>query len=63
MIRVGYHELVGEIIRLEGDMATIQVDRGLWFWDQGMIFNNRCMRRRQELQLVTLSSELANPSQ
>ena len=25
MIRVGYHELVGEIIRLEGDMATIQV--------------------------------------
>ena len=25
IIRVGYHELVGEIIRLEGDMATIQV--------------------------------------
>ena len=26
IIRVGYHELVGEIIRLEGDMATIQVN-------------------------------------
>ena len=24
-VRVGYSELVGEIIRLEGDMATIQV--------------------------------------
>lgn len=26
LVRVGYHELVGEIIRLEGDMATIQVN-------------------------------------
>jgi V-type H+-transporting ATPase subunit A len=25
LVRVGYEELVGEIIRLEGDMATIQV--------------------------------------
>lgn len=25
LVRVGYYELVGEIIRLEGDMATIQV--------------------------------------
>lgn len=25
LVRVGYGELVGEIIRLEGDMATIQV--------------------------------------
>ncbi|XP_033126022.1 V-type proton ATPase catalytic subunit A [Anneissia japonica] len=25
LVRVGHHELVGEIIRLEGDMATIQV--------------------------------------
>ncbi|KAJ2937491.1 hypothetical protein O0L34_g17535 [Tuta absoluta] len=25
LVRVGYHELVGEIIRLEGDLATIQV--------------------------------------
>jgi len=24
-VRVGHSELVGEIIRLEGDMATIQV--------------------------------------
>lgn len=27
LVRVGYSELVGEIIRLEGDMATIQVRR------------------------------------
>ena len=27
LVRVGYYELVGEIIRLEGDMATIQVRR------------------------------------
>ena len=26
LVRVGYSELVGEIIRLEGDFATIQVD-------------------------------------
>lgn len=26
LVRVGYYELVGEIIRLEGDMATIQVN-------------------------------------
>jgi V-type H+-transporting ATPase subunit A len=25
LVRVGHHELVGEIIRLEGDQATIQV--------------------------------------
>ena len=25
LVRVGHFELVGEIIRLEGDMATIQV--------------------------------------
>ena len=25
LVRVGVHELVGEIIRLEGDTATIQV--------------------------------------
>lgn len=29
LVRVGYHELVGEIIRLEGDMATIQVSHFL----------------------------------
>lgn len=27
LVRVGYYELVGEIIRLEGDMATIQVKK------------------------------------
>ena len=25
LVRVGHYELVGEVIRLEGDMATIQV--------------------------------------
>ncbi|KAG8307186.1 V-type proton ATPase catalytic subunit A [Homalodisca vitripennis] len=28
LVRVGYFELVGEIIRLEGDMATIQCSSG-----------------------------------
>lgn len=27
LVRVGYFQLVGEIIRLEGDMATIQVGK------------------------------------
>ena len=27
LVRVGYDELVGEIIRLEGDLATIQVNK------------------------------------
>ena len=34
LVRVGYSELVGEIIRLEGDMATVQVYEDtciLWF--------------------------------
>ena len=30
LVRVGYSELVGEIIRLEGDFATIQVQGELW---------------------------------
>ena len=29
LVRVGYDELVGEIIRLEGDLATIQVSTKL----------------------------------
>ena len=28
LVRVGHDKLVGEIIRLEGDKATIQVSRG-----------------------------------
>lgn len=31
LVRVGHQELVGEIIRLEGDMATIQVTITLCF--------------------------------
>ena len=31
LVRVGYYELVGEIIRLEGDFATIQVGVLLFF--------------------------------
>lgn len=30
LVRVGHEELVGEIIRLEGDMATIQVYEDIW---------------------------------
>ncbi|MBN3294776.1 VATA ATPase, partial [Polypterus senegalus] len=30
LVRVGYFELVGEIIRLEGDMATVQVYEETW---------------------------------
>ena len=29
LVRVGHAELVGEIIRLEGDLATIQVNGSL----------------------------------
>lgn len=32
LVRVGYYELVGEIIRLEGDMATIQVRTQIYFY-------------------------------
>lgn len=44
LVRVGYHELVGEIIRLEGDMATIQVsfDSSFYFIEISVvIWNNR----------------------
>lgn len=37
LVRVGYSELVGEIIRLEGDMATIQVQ---------LIANKTCILSR-----------------
>lgn len=32
LVRVGYFELVGEIIRLEGDMATIQVTFSMYIF-------------------------------
>ena len=35
LVRVGHHELVGEIIRLEGDQATIQV-----YEETSGVFNN-----------------------
>ena len=60
---MGYHELVGEIIRLEGDMATIQVAFDVLLWSEPEFrvdLMHRCTRRHQELQLATLSSELAN---
>ena len=48
IIRVGYHELVGEIIRLEGDMATIQV-YSPFFRIGDLTHNpNRCTRRHRE---------------
>ncbi|MEQ2180900.1 hypothetical protein GOODEAATRI_006051 [Goodea atripinnis] len=37
LVRVGHSELVGEIIRLEGDMATIQVYEETWI--MGSIFD------------------------
>ena len=32
LVRVGHFELVGEIIRLEGDMATVQVYEDTCKW-------------------------------
>ena len=61
--RVGYHELVGEIIRLEEDMATIQVAFDVLLWSEPEFrvdLMHRCTRRHQELQLATLSSELGS---
>jgi len=37
LVRVGYIELVGEIIRLEGDTATIQVYEETCFFYQKLI--------------------------
>lgn len=39
LVRVGYNELVGEIIRLEGDMATIQVNDHIY----NMLVRNRVL--------------------
>ena len=36
LVRVGHHKLVGEIIRLEGDTASIQV-----YEDTRLIFSRR----------------------
>ena len=44
LVRVGHGELVGEIIRLEGDMATIQVYEEtcilLWHWRHCLCYKN-----------------------
>jgi|LakMenEpi03Aug12_release.lakeMendotaPanAssembly.Ray.scaffolds.fasta_scaffold523592_2 hypothetical protein len=40
LVRVGYSELVGEIIRLEGDMATIQVSCTL-LYDAEQLLNQK----------------------
>lgn len=37
LVRVGHSELVGEIIRLEGDMATIQV-----YEETCILFSHTC---------------------
>lgn len=58
LVRVGYSELVGEIIRLEGDMATIQVNNPKFrplrpsnyvFRNLGIRRDVRCYRRRSRL--------------
>ena len=41
LVRVGHDELVGEIIRLEGDMATIQVYEDTCILKNNMIVSNR----------------------
>ena len=38
LVRVGHDELVGEIIRLEGDMATIQVYEDTCILDGDLIY-------------------------
>ena len=45
LVRVGYQELVGEIIRLEGDMATIQVRENVFHVKIFTISIARFMRR------------------
>lgn len=45
LVRVGHSELVGEIIRLEGDMATIQV------YEETCILVEGQMRTTQSLYL------------
>ena len=48
LVRVGYDELVGEIIRLEGDLATIQVIRypelGVCFYSLNIININGLLK-------------------
>ena len=41
LVRVGHSELVGEIIRLEGDMATIQVYEDTCMLCHYVIISNR----------------------
>ena len=69
LVRVGHSELVGEIIRLEGDMATIQVYEEtciLNFLPYMLYIMYSChsLTLLQQLasQLVTLSCELENHS-
>lgn len=42
LVRVGYFELVGEIIRLEGDMATIQVTFSMYIFSFFFFIKNKC---------------------
>lgn len=63
LVRVGYYELVGEIIRLEGDFATIQV-RYLKISYARKVYHDffcfRCMRKLLVYQLVIQFYVLAN---
>jgi len=49
LVRVGHSELVGEIIRLEGDMATIQV------YEETCIPFTTCLLMPQLYQMSKLS--------
>ena len=45
LVRVGYYELVGEIIRLEGDFATIQV----WLCRNALRVDRLCSRVKSDI--------------
>lgn len=51
LVRVGYYELVGEIIRLEGDMATIQV---IYFFIKFCVFYLIALQVYEETSDVTV---------
>ena len=53
LVRVGYDELVGEIIRLEGDLATIQVIR---YPELGVCFSSLNININGLLKLMLFNS-------
>ena len=54
LVRVGHAELVGEIIRLEGDMATIQVYEETCIFNCTFHFITRCRLTTDSILLLVL---------